>query len=49
MIRLIVELTGMLEKRLLTLKLTKNLWFNCDIVKINLKKRKVSFKTVECS
>ena len=49
MMRLIVKLTGMLMKGLLKSKLTKNLWFNCGIVEINLTKLKVSFKTDKCS
>ena len=48
MMRLILKLTGMLVKRLLTSKPIKNFWFNCGIVKINLTKLKVSFKTDEC-
>ena len=49
MMRLIIKLTGMLVKRLLTSKLTKNFWFNCGICELNLTKLKVSFKTDECS
>ena len=49
MMRSIVKLTGMLMKRLLTLKLTKRFWIICGIFEINLTKLKVSFKTDECS